>query len=62
MFATTMMRCRALVWFAVLAPDLLAATAFAQVTVPVYVPGYRDENWDGLAGSVLSSVHIMFSP
>ncbi|KAJ4385495.1 hypothetical protein N0V93_009923 [Gnomoniopsis smithogilvyi] len=39
---------------AALAPSL-APTTFAQVTVPVYVPGYRAENWDGLAGSVITS-------
>lgn len=44
--------------FATLAPSLLvlAPRTSAQVTVPVYVPGYRAENWNGLAGSVISSV------
>ncbi|CAN8102607.1 unnamed protein product [Discula destructiva] len=44
--------------FGLLAPALLAPAASAQVTVPVYVPGYRAENWNDLAGSVLSSNSI----
>lgn len=41
---------------AALAPSLAPTTTFAQITVPVYVPGYSAENWDDLAGSVISSV------
>lgn len=46
---------QSLLVIAALAPSL-APTAFAQVTVPVYVPGYQAENWDDLAGSVITSV------
>lgn len=48
-----------LLLMATLAPSLTPTAAedtSPQSTVPVYVPGYRTENWDGLVGSVMTSV------
>lgn len=42
-----------------LAPCLLPAAAqdsSSQSTVSVYVPGYETQNWEDLAGSVVTSV------
>lgn len=47
--------CLLLVLAALAAPSL-ATTTSAPITVPVYVPGYRAENWDNLAGSAITSV------
>lgn len=47
-----------LLLMATLAPSLTPTAAedtSPQSTVPVYVPGYRTENWDGLVGSVMTS-------
>lgn len=48
---------------AALAPGLISPTSAddSPTTVPVYVPGYRSENWDNLAGSVIASVRPRFS-
>ncbi|KAF3766829.1 hypothetical protein M406DRAFT_327945 [Cryphonectria parasitica EP155] len=41
---------------AALAPSLTPTSADSSpTTVPVYVPGYQSENWDDLAGSVITS-------
>lgn len=41
---------------AVWSPSL--APTSAQSTVSVYVPGYRSENWEDLAASVITSVSL----
>lgn len=33
-----------------------ASAESSQSTISVYVPGYKSENWDDLAGSIITSV------
>lgn len=48
---------------AVLAPSLTPTTAVDTTSPPsavsIYVPGYQTKNWNGLAGSVISSVSLL---
>lgn len=51
-----------LLLMATLAPSLTPTAAedtSLQSTVSIYVPGYRTENWDGLAASVMTSVSLL---
>lgn len=39
---------------------LAPTSSSAQSTISVYVPGYRSENWEDLAGSVVAIVRFLF--